>query len=112
MSRVSHRSSRGVACVDWLDELVDTAGEPTSRWPCRRRLPRRRRHPAAGATGGGTALPRLWSRAMRWQRLTNLGLGLTTAVALSVPAPGQGRSVLRVAFPSEDGSLTPYTFTN
>jgi peptide/nickel transport system substrate-binding protein len=49
---------------------------------------------------------------MRWRQLTILALALMAAVALSVPASGQDRSVLRVAFPSEDGSLTPYTFTN
>jgi peptide/nickel transport system substrate-binding protein len=49
---------------------------------------------------------------MRWRRLTILALALAAAPVLSVPAYGQDRSVLRVAVPSEDGSLTPYTFTN
>ena len=45
-----------------------------------------------------------------YRRLTILGL---VAVALAAaPASAQQPKVLRVAFPSEDGSLTPYTFTN
>ncbi|HEY0344825.1 MAG TPA: ABC transporter substrate-binding protein, partial [Solirubrobacteraceae bacterium] len=49
---------------------------------------------------------------MRWRRLTILALALAAPAVVSVPAYGQDRAVLRVAFPSEDGSLTPYTFTN
>lgn len=48
-----------------------------------------------------------------YRRLTTLAL-LAVAVALAAapPASAQERSVVRIAFPSEDGSLTPYTFTN
>src|SRR4051794_11436777 len=109
MSTASHRSARGVACVGWLDELVGTAGEPTSG----RGLPRQHGRRSAGPTGAAAVRPRLWCRAMRGRRSTILALALTLAAALtlSVPASGQERSVLRIAFPSEDGSLTPYTFT-
>ena len=48
---------------------------------------------------------------MHWRTLTltlALGLALTTAA----PASAQDRAGVRIAFPSDDGSLTPYTFTN
>ncbi|HTN24068.1 MAG TPA: ABC transporter substrate-binding protein [Solirubrobacteraceae bacterium] len=49
-----------------------------------------------------------------YRRSTTLVLvALAAALAVTPPAAGaQQRKVLRVAFPSEDGSLTPYTFTN
>ena len=43
-----------------------------------------------------------------------LALGLAGLVGIVAPAGAQDRQIetLRLAFPSEDGSLTPYTFTN
>ncbi|MGI9098674.1 MAG: ABC transporter substrate-binding protein [Solirubrobacteraceae bacterium] len=49
---------------------------------------------------------------MRCRRLTILALALVGALALAAPACARDRAVVRVAFPSEDGTLTPYTFTN
>ena len=47
----------------------------------------------------------------RW-RLTTLALALAAALAAAAPASAEDQPVVRIAFPSEDGSLTPYTFTN
>ena len=49
-----------------------------------------------------------------YRRLTSLALpALVAALLAAAPAAtAQQPSVLRIAFPAEDGSLTPYTFTN
>ena len=48
-----------------------------------------------------------------YRRLTMLlAVAAAAALAIGPSAPAQQPTVLRVAFPSEDGSLTPYTFTN
>jgi peptide/nickel transport system substrate-binding protein len=47
-----------------------------------------------------------------YRRLTILALALTALLAIASPAAAQNASTLRIAFPSEDGSLTPYTFSS
>jgi peptide/nickel transport system substrate-binding protein len=48
-----------------------------------------------------------------YRRLTTLVLIAVAAALAGAPAASaQGRPALRVAFPSEDGSLTPYTFSS
>lgn len=41
-----------------------------------------------------------------------VGLAIMIAICSAGSAAAADRQVLRIAFPSEDGSLTPYTFTN
>jgi peptide/nickel transport system substrate-binding protein len=81
--------------VEGLDACADTAGERSAPAPA-----------CAGAPGGRAivaAVPR---------PVTTIALALLAALTLAAPAVAQDRSVVRFAFPSDDGSLTPYTFTN
>jgi hypothetical protein len=48
----------------------------------------------------------------RWTTLVLLALAAAVLALAPPPASAQQRKVLRAAFPSEDGGLTPYTFTN
>jgi peptide/nickel transport system substrate-binding protein len=46
------------------------------------------------------------------RRPTLLVLAVAVALALAAPASAQQPAALRIAIPGDDGSLTPYTFTN
>src|SRR4051812_32354567 len=73
--------------------------------------------PSAEGTHGDRRAPAPGAvivRPMRRSRMLLAALAIAGALGLVPPAASQGprTATMRLAFPSEDGSLTPYTFTN